>query len=172
MGPLDFFSICSKCTDEECCMDPYYAFCGRHEIEKIQNFINKNGLDFQRSDWLDTSEIFIDGMDIKYYFIKKIDGACIFLQGKRFCRIQPVKPLDCRCWPLTWDYEEYTKSLIIYVGECPIVDATKDEPKALDGLESMILKEVGYFTSKERKAFSSFEKNETLKKISEVVIEF
>jgi Fe-S-cluster containining protein len=31
------------------------------------------------------------------------DGACIFLIG-RDCRIQPVKPFQCRGFPNTWNF--------------------------------------------------------------------
>jgi len=32
------------------------------------------------------------------------DGRCIFLEGKNVCRIQPVKPLQCRTFPETWNF--------------------------------------------------------------------
>jgi uncharacterized protein len=30
------------------------------------------------------------------------DGACIFLDDDRRCRIQPVKPVQCRRFPFAW----------------------------------------------------------------------
>jgi len=32
------------------------------------------------------------------------DGRCIFLEGENVCRIQPVKPLQCRTFPETWNF--------------------------------------------------------------------
>ena len=32
------------------------------------------------------------------------DGRCIFLDGENVCRIQPVKPLQCRTFPEKWNF--------------------------------------------------------------------
>jgi Fe-S-cluster containining protein len=35
------------------------------------------------------------------------DGACVFLDGNpAVCRIQSVKPQQCRDFPFTWRYED------------------------------------------------------------------
>ena len=35
------------------------------------------------------------------------DGRCIFLDGENVCRIQPVKPLQCRTFPETWNFSDW-----------------------------------------------------------------
>jgi len=35
--------------------------------------------------------------------IDQPDGACIFLEGGA-CRVQPVKPIQCRGFPNTWNF--------------------------------------------------------------------
>ena len=35
--------------------------------------------------------------------IDQPDGACIFLEG-RDCSVQPVKPIQCRGFPNTWNF--------------------------------------------------------------------
>ncbi len=32
------------------------------------------------------------------------DGTCIFLEGRNTCRIQPVKPRQCRDFPNGWNF--------------------------------------------------------------------
>jgi len=37
--------------------------------------------------------------------IEKEDGACFFLDGANVCRIQPVKPEQCKGFPNRWRFE-------------------------------------------------------------------
>lgn len=37
------------------------------------------------------------------------DGACIMLQPDNTCRIQQVKPLQCRDFPLRWNFPGWEK---------------------------------------------------------------
>lgn len=40
--------------------------------------------------------------------VEKPDGSCIFLEGSD-CRIQPVKPRQCRAFPNLWNFPGFEK---------------------------------------------------------------
>ncbi len=44
-------------------------------------------------------------------FLDRPDGGCIFLQGEETpeCRINPVKPRQCRTFPADWTYPGWEK---------------------------------------------------------------
>jgi Fe-S-cluster containining protein len=37
--------------------------------------------------------------------IEKEDGSCFFLEGQNVCRIQPVKPGQCKGFPNRWRFD-------------------------------------------------------------------
>lgn len=37
--------------------------------------------------------------------VEKEDGSCFFLEGRNECRIQAVKPVQCRGFPNQWRFE-------------------------------------------------------------------
>lgn len=37
--------------------------------------------------------------------IEQDDGACVFLEGKNTCLIQPVKPVQCQGFPNAWRFD-------------------------------------------------------------------
>ena len=37
--------------------------------------------------------------------IDKADGSCVFLEGQNTCKIQPVKPEQCRGFPNKWRFD-------------------------------------------------------------------
>jgi Fe-S-cluster containining protein len=37
--------------------------------------------------------------------IEKEDGSCFFLEGTNICRIQPVKPHQCKGFPNRWRFD-------------------------------------------------------------------
>lgn len=172
MSSIDFFRTCKICNDEECCKDPYYAFCGRHEIKKIKKFLNDSKKTRKLQNWLESENTTIMGTDYEFFSIKRIDGTCIFLEGERLCQIHPVKPLDCRTWPLTWDYIEEKNRLLIYIGECPLKEPLLRNPGVVESIKRKIISEVQDFTPEERAVYTSFEKNETLETFEEISIDY
>ncbi|MHA1146580.1 MAG: hypothetical protein ACTSRW_17725, partial [Candidatus Helarchaeota archaeon] len=80
--------------------------------------------------------------------------------------------LDCRSWPLVWDYHENSKKLVIFLGECALEKILLDDRAVLESMKKMVIQEVGWFTAGERKVFTSFEKNESVKKIDELEISY
>jgi len=40
---------------------------------------------------------------------EKDDGSCIFLDADNACRIQAVKPKQCRDFPLSWQFEGFER---------------------------------------------------------------
>ncbi len=38
-------------------------------------------------------------------FTDRADGGCVFLEEDNLCRINPVKPLQCRTFPQHWQVE-------------------------------------------------------------------
>jgi Fe-S-cluster containining protein len=60
----------------------------------------------------------IDNMSVEIFYIKHIDGACIFLSKDLLCGIHEYKPIQCREGPLNffWDGsfdQDCIKSIVI-----------------------------------------------------------
>lgn len=84
---------CTQCGN--CCSgDPGYVWATKEEIKRIAKFLG-------RSDhWLDKKHLRRVGF--RYSLTERPDGDCIFLKredGKTYCGIYPVRPLQCRTWP-------------------------------------------------------------------------
>lgn len=85
---------CQRCG--ACCRVPGYVVLGTGETEAIAEFL---GLDvyvftdvYTRLTW--------NRRDLS--LIEREDGTCIFLNPDNSCRIQPVKPTQCRGFPFLW----------------------------------------------------------------------
>lgn len=87
--------LCQRCTN--CCRWPGFVKITEADITSISDFLGIS------------EETFIaeftrlrpnrDGLALT----DQDDGACVFLDG-RDCRIQPVKPRQCREFPNGWNF--------------------------------------------------------------------
>ena len=103
--------ICLQCG--ECCRIKGYVNVTRDDVEEIAAFL---GIDVQD---------FTDGYTIlssdrrSLSLMESTEGDCIFLEENR-CGVHPVKPRQCRNFPLKWNYPgfeeicEGMKRLIFY----------------------------------------------------------
>ncbi len=168
MEKFDFFKTCKKCKDEECCREPYYAFVAENEIERIRNKIKELKLKIsdKSEDFIDIEVVYYEDEPLKFKVIKKINKDCIFLENRRYCRINEVKPFDCKIWPLTYDYFPKENKLVIYLGDCPL---TKKMPKSwIESTIEEIKKELKKRTKEELISYSILDRDETLKIIKEI----
>lgn len=88
--------VCQRCGN--CCRWPGEVPVGEAEISAIATFLEI------------PVEVFVEqytqlrrnraGLTL----IEKPDGACIFLEGND-CTINPVKPVQCRGFPNTWNFQ-------------------------------------------------------------------
>jgi uncharacterized protein len=86
---------CQRCTN--CCRWPGFVKLTDSDITAIAAFLQIPEHDFiQRLTRLRPNR---DGLAL----IDHPDGSCIFLEG-RDCRIQPVKPAQCRGFPNDWNF--------------------------------------------------------------------
>ena len=161
-----YFPVCKDCTDEECCAAPYFSFCARNEIDKIKEKVKDFPQRFH--DFLDVDTITFQGKEYEYYGFRKINGRCIFLNGRRLCLIHDVKPLHCRAYPLVWSYEEEGNKLFLYIDEEPNCLLTKILSKNEDWIKTMkkvIITEVQQMSKVDLVAFASLESDDTLRMI-------
>lgn len=86
---------CQRCTN--CCRWPGFVKLTESDISAISEFLGHSENDFIQS--FTRLRPRRDGLAL----IDQPDGACIFLQG-RDCRIQQVKPIQCRGFPNTWNF--------------------------------------------------------------------
>ena len=163
MEPFDYYSICEKCDDEECCKEPYYAFVSKGEIKKIKDYIKKKKFPSEFSDFLDVEKFTFKNKEYEVFAIKKIEGPCIFLKNNRFCMIQSVKSLDCRQWPLTFDYIEEEDKLIIYKGVCPLSEVLQED--WIEFMVETIKSELKTWPLEDLAAYSSYARDDSLKEI-------
>jgi len=86
---------CQRCTN--CCRWPGFVKLTEGDISDIAAFLGMEEHDFiQQYTRLRPRR---DGLAL----IDQPDEACIFLDG-RDCRIQPVKPVQCRGFPNAWNF--------------------------------------------------------------------
>ena len=94
------FYECSRCT--ACCRWPGEVRVSDAEVDAISNFLGLTATqfiaDFTRLNQGRT------GLTL----IEQSDGSCVFLEGKN-CRIQPVKPQQCRDFPNLWNCPGFTQ---------------------------------------------------------------
>ncbi len=121
MSEFDYFSICKTCN--LFCCQIFNAFIATNEVERINEKIRKSNLDFlkNKENFFDFKLIDYDSQQLPSRLLKKNkDNKCIFLNNDKKCIIHEVKPLDCRIWPITFDYKPEENKLIIYLGSCPL----------------------------------------------------
>jgi hypothetical protein len=85
---------CTACGN--CCTGPPgYVWVTREEIRRIARYLER------QDDWLSPETLRRVGF--KYSLTERNNGDCVFLEpacnGRRGCRIYPVRPLQCRTWP-------------------------------------------------------------------------
>lgn len=123
---MPVFWECQRCT--ACCRWPGQVRLPEAEISRLAAYLGLGEFDFiQRFTRLRADR---RGLVLA----EKPDGACVFLEG-RDCRVQPVKPQQCRDFPNLWrfpgcedrcravpravDPAEYERLLTATTGRCP-----------------------------------------------------
>ena len=87
--------VCQRCTN--CCRWPGLVKVGRGEIEAIASHVGMSEDEFiQRHTRLRPDRL---GLSL----LEKEDGSCEWLDG-RDCRLQAVKPEQCRAFPNDWNF--------------------------------------------------------------------
>ena len=89
--------LCQRCGN--CCRWPGDVIVTETEVDAIARHLGREPHDFIQN-WTRLS-----ANRRHLSLIEKADGACIFLEGKNTCRIQPVKPRQCSGFPNTWRFE-------------------------------------------------------------------
>jgi Fe-S-cluster containining protein len=91
--PLTSFN-CQRCGS--CCRVPGYVALESGEAETIASFL---GLDIYAFT-AQYAAITVNRNNLS--LIERPDGGCIFIQDDNTCRIQPVKPAQCKGFPFQW----------------------------------------------------------------------
>lgn len=95
---MPVFYECQRCT--ECCRWPGQVRLAAGEIAKIASHLGMLESEFiQNHTRLSTDRKGLALMD-------KSNGECAFLDGE-LCRIQPVKPQQCRDFPNLWNFPKF-----------------------------------------------------------------
>ena len=87
--------LCERCTN--CCRWPGDVKVSDKEITAISRHLGLEEDDFIQQ----YTRLRSDRRGLS--LIDQPDGACIFLDGQD-CRIQPVKPQQCRDFPNSWNF--------------------------------------------------------------------
>ena len=87
--------LCERCTN--CCRWPGDVKVSEKEITAIASFLK-----IEEAEFIGThTRLRSDRRGLS--LIDQPDGACIFLEGQD-CKIQPVKPQQCRGFPNAWNF--------------------------------------------------------------------
>ncbi len=104
---------CQRCGN--CCRWPGFVRLGLGEAERIADFLGVEPAEF-------VEEFTILLPDRSSLSLKsRSDGSCVFLDDRNVCRVQPVKPLQCRGFPNAWRFPGWRKSCEAK----PIIDSLK-----------------------------------------------
>lgn len=97
---MPIFWQCDRCT--ECCRWPGQVRVTDAESARIADHLGLAVPDFIREFTRLTWQR--DGLALT----DQADGSCVFLDGND-CRIQPVKPQQCRDFPNLWNFPDFEK---------------------------------------------------------------
>lgn len=97
---MPVFFECQRCT--ACCRWPGQVKLTGTEIDRLAGFLGLPAVDFiQRYTRLRPDRL---GLALT----EAPDGACVFLEGDD-CRVQPVKPQQCRDFPNLWQFPGFER---------------------------------------------------------------
>lgn len=88
--------VCQRCGN--CCRWPGDVRITEAEARAIAGYLGMEEVE------LIHSHTRINANRTGLSLVEKPDGACIFLEGVNTCRIQPVKPEQCRGFPNAWNF--------------------------------------------------------------------
>ena len=92
---------CARCGN--CCVWPGYVRISAEETAQIAAFLGITVQSF-------TGEYTILTSDRRGLSLKENNGRqCIFYEEPPACRIEAVKPLQCRNFPVKWNFEGWEK---------------------------------------------------------------
>ncbi|MBL9172303.1 MAG: YkgJ family cysteine cluster protein [Verrucomicrobiales bacterium] len=92
---MPVFYVCDRCT--ACCRWPGQVRLASDEAGRIAGHLGISEAEFiEHYTRLNASRTGLSLVD-------QADGACVFLDGGD-CRIQPVKPQQCREFPNVWNF--------------------------------------------------------------------
>lgn len=89
---------CIQC--QACCREPGYVRLLTDEPDAIARFLRMDTHGFIEK----FTRLTRDRQCLS--LIEQSDGACIFL-GEDGCRIQPVKPIQCKDFPHKWKFSDF-----------------------------------------------------------------
>lgn len=94
--------LCQRCGN--CCRWPGWVRLTENDITALAGFLGLSEFDFVQR----YTELRPDrrGLVLK----EQPGGACIFLEGANRCRVNPVKPAQCRGFPNTWNFPGWEKN--------------------------------------------------------------
>jgi Fe-S-cluster containining protein len=110
---MPIFWQCDRCT--ACCRWPGQVRISAEETSRIAAHLGLTEDEFIRGYTRLTVQR--DGLALA----DAADGSCVFLQGGN-CRIQPVKPQQCRDFPNLWNFPDFEK-----VCQAKPLDVSADE---------------------------------------------
>lgn len=97
---MPIFHECQRCT--ACCRWPGQVRMSEVEITRLAQFLGLSEHDFiQQYTRLNADR---KGLALQ----DKPNGECIFLDGEA-CRVQPLKPQQCRDFPNLWNFPGFEK---------------------------------------------------------------
>ena len=89
--------LCQRCGN--CCRWPGDVVVTDGEVNAIAAHLKMPAEDFiQRFTRLSANRQHLS-------LIEKEDGSCFFLEGQNVCRLQPVKPEQCKGFPNRWRFD-------------------------------------------------------------------
>ena len=143
--------ICTRCGI--CCKNKGIEL-SNSEIQEIANFLDISVSEF-KSKYVRFKKVNYTRKIINHTYkikglatilSKKPDGNCVFLEfkgDKAVCKIYPARPISCKLFPFTWEYNPSTFKLYLdfspdAIGICPGINNQAGE--SWDSMKNEITK--------------------------------
>jgi Fe-S-cluster containining protein len=110
LAAMPTFYECQRCT--ACCRWPGQVKIDEAEIARMAAFLGRTEFDFIQ----EFTRLRADRRGLSLQ--ERPGGECIFLDG-RDCRIQPVKPKQCRGFPNLWRFPDFDEKCRAIPREVP-----------------------------------------------------
>ncbi len=90
--------VCQRCGN--CCRVEGYVLLTQNEVVSCAAHLSMDVEEFTK--YYTRLTKYRTGLSL----VERDNGACIFLSENGQCLIEPVKPLQCRQFPVLWQYKD------------------------------------------------------------------
>jgi Fe-S-cluster containining protein len=135
---MEIKNPCESCN-QACCREPFKQLYTRFKIDQIianHDYITPEN----KSDFFTRKDEVLNGIPVSYFITnKRNDGSCVFLNEQGLCSIYLDRSLDCKTYPVIFEYDTSTNEVTIYLDQTP---DCRDGTPLFDQNSELVVSEV------------------------------